>query len=92
VVNDEPLVCTKKLYEIIRERIASFARPAASVADNMSVAFGKPREFGWIEPRIHAGQDVEVPRRWHRQLCFFTEGFCIGLVCVKRSSSDGFMA
>ena len=50
---------------MIRERSAS------SVTTAPAFRIVEPEEFGGIEPRVHAGDDGELPAGRHREIAFF---------------------
>ena len=53
-------------------------RPTARIADHVRVAFGEAGILGWVETRVHAGQDRELPRRGERQAALGAELAGIG--------------
>jgi hypothetical protein len=57
-----------------RERIVSSLTSPPGIPDHMRVALLQPEEAGWIEARVHAGDDGEPASGRHRQLSFREPG------------------
>jgi hypothetical protein len=73
VVNYKPFSCAEELVRNHRRSNGIIARSTASIADHMSVAFGKTGVFCRIKTGIDAGADREVAARRQRQIALVPE-------------------
>ena len=65
------------------------AAPAAGVADHVRVTLGEAGKLRRIEPRVHAGQHREAPRRRHRETALVAERLAVAGVGVKHLLDEG---
>ena len=80
VMDDEPLAGAEELVGDHQRADRVVARPAAGVADDVRVALAQPGVLRRVEPRVHAGEDGELARRWQCQVCLGAERRCVLLV------------
>jgi hypothetical protein len=73
MVNDEEFTGAEKFVANDEGADGVVTGAAASVADNVGVAFGEPGVLGGIEARIHAGENGETACRWESEFAFLTE-------------------
>ena len=80
IPHDEPFAGAEQLVRDHQRPDRVIGGPAASIANDMGVAFGEPGVFGRIEPCVHAGENRELPgwRQW--KLALGSECLSIGLI------------
>ena len=80
MMNDEPLQGAQEFVRYDKRTYRIICRPAARIADDMRVAFGKPSIFGGIESRVHASQNREASGGRQRKVAFRPKRRSVGLV------------
>ena len=80
VVNDKPLLGTKKLVRDDQRANGIVAGTATGIADDVRVALAQARVLGRVKTGIHAGEDGEAAGRWQRQIALVEAGG-VGAIC-----------
>jgi hypothetical protein len=88
VVDDEELLGAEEFVADDEGTNGVVAGAATGVADDVSVAFGESGVFGWVETRVHTGEDGEAARWWECEVSFVAKTAGVRFVGGEDFSED----